>query len=71
MANIHGKIIANVKRLERLMDEQGCSAVVARSVAKSSQGIPPAWPVKMVANEFTFSSVADSSINTTAAPFPS
>ena len=31
MANIHGKIVANVDRLERLMDEGGCSAVVARS----------------------------------------
>ena len=31
MANAHGKIIANVKRLHRLMDEEGVSAVVARS----------------------------------------
>ena len=31
MANVHGKIIANVKRLNRLMDESGCAAVVARS----------------------------------------
>ena len=25
MANIHGTIIANADRLERLMDENGCS----------------------------------------------
>ena len=31
MANAHGKIIANVERLHRLMDEEGVSAVVARS----------------------------------------
>ena len=31
MANAHGKIIANVERLHRLMDEEGISAVVARS----------------------------------------
>ncbi len=31
MANAHGKIIANVDRLHRLMDEEGVSAVVARS----------------------------------------
>lgn len=31
MANIHGTIIANVDRLNRLMDQNGCSAVVARS----------------------------------------
>ena len=31
MANSHGKIIANVRRLNKLMDENGCSAVVARS----------------------------------------
>ncbi len=31
MANAHGKIIANVQRLHNLMDEEGFSAVVARS----------------------------------------
>ena len=31
MANAHGKIIANVERLHQLMDEEGVSAVVARS----------------------------------------
>ena len=31
MANAFGKIIANVERLHRLMDEEGVSAVVARS----------------------------------------
>ena len=31
MANAHGKIIANVERLHRLMDEAGISAIVARS----------------------------------------
>ena len=31
MANAHGKIIANVERLHRLMDEEGVSAIVARS----------------------------------------
>ena len=31
MANPHGKIIANVDRLHRLMDEEGVSAIVARS----------------------------------------
>ena len=31
MANAHGKIIANVDRLHRLMDDEGLSAVVARS----------------------------------------
>ena len=31
MANAHGKIIANVERLHRLMDEEGFSAIVARS----------------------------------------
>ena len=31
MTNVHGKIIANVERLHRLMDEEGVSAVVARS----------------------------------------
>ena len=31
MANAFGNIIANVERLERLMDEEGVSAVVARS----------------------------------------
>ena len=31
MANAFGKIIANVDRLHRLMDEEGVSAVVARS----------------------------------------
>ena len=31
MANIHGKIVANIRRMKRLMDESGCSAVVARS----------------------------------------
>ena len=31
MANAHGKIIANVDRLHRLMDDEGLSAVIARS----------------------------------------
>ena len=31
MPNAHGKIIANVERLHRLMDEEGVSAIVARS----------------------------------------
>ncbi len=31
MANAYGKIIANVERLHRLMDEEGFSAIVARS----------------------------------------
>ncbi len=31
MPNPHGKIIANVERLHRLMDEEGISAIVARS----------------------------------------
>ena len=31
MANAHGRIIANVERLHRLMDEEGFSAIVARS----------------------------------------
>ena len=31
MANAHGKIIANVERLHALMDEEGLSAIVARS----------------------------------------
>ena len=31
MANAHGKIIANVDRLHRLMDDEGLSAIVARS----------------------------------------
>ena len=31
MANAYGKIIANVERLHRLMDEEGISAIVARS----------------------------------------
>ena len=31
MANAHGKIIANVDRLDQLMDKNGFSAVVARS----------------------------------------
>ena len=31
MANAHGKIIANVDRLHLLMDDEGLSAVVARS----------------------------------------
>ena len=31
MANAYGKIIANVDRLHRLMDEEGVSAIVARS----------------------------------------
>ena len=31
MANAYGKIIANVERLHRLMDEEGVSAIVARS----------------------------------------
>ena len=31
MANAHGKIIANVARLEQLMDEAGLAAIVARS----------------------------------------
>ena len=31
MANAYGKIIANVDRLHRLMDDEGLSAVVARS----------------------------------------
>ena len=31
MANAHGRIIANVDRLHRLMDEEGVSAIVARS----------------------------------------
>ena len=31
MPNAHGKIIANVERLHQLMDEEGVSAVVARS----------------------------------------
>ena len=31
MPNAHGKIIANVERLHALMDEEGFSAIVARS----------------------------------------
>ena len=31
MPNAHGKIIANTERLHRLMDEEGVSAIVARS----------------------------------------
>ena len=31
MANAFGKIIANVERLHALMDEEGFSAIVARS----------------------------------------
>ena len=31
MANAFGKIIANVERLHRLMDEESISAIVARS----------------------------------------
>ena len=31
MANVFGRIIANVERLHRLMDEEGISAIVARS----------------------------------------
>ena len=31
MSNAYGKIIANVEQLHRLMDEEGISAIVARS----------------------------------------
>ena len=31
MANAHGKIIANLGRLHHLMDDEGFSAIVARS----------------------------------------
>ena len=49
MANAFGKIIANVERLHRLMDEEGVSAIVARSgknFTYLARGLPiPApWP---------------------------
>ena len=36
MSNAYGKIIANVEQLHPLMDEEGISAIVARSGKNSS-----------------------------------
>ena len=48
MPNAHGKIIANVERLHALMDEEGFSAIVARSGKNFTYlagfAIPALWP---------------------------